>query len=383
MNAAALAALRNFDLINYVGPVNPPTIMHQKIFSKALRVSGNAGSFFQYSQQRLKTIAAEVRARCLDDAGLDFFHGFTPWILTEPRRPYVAWSDCTFRDYIDIYHRRADFDPNDLARIERAEADWLKGADRVLFTSEWALGRAAHHYGIDRLKLGCVGIFGEVDMPDRDVYAGGQTFVFVSTNFEAKGGPVVLSAFRKLRERHATASLIIIGDGPPRPVTEQGVVFAGFLRKEVPEEYKRLQDALATARAVVHPTRSDISPLLLVECGYFGCPAISSRKFAIPELVENFTTGLLLDDPSSSSEVANAMDWVLADEARYQRLRHAAWSNARTHHSKRRFEERLTGFVATVADHRETDSSTYRERSSEHCEPDAPGATLTDTLPEL
>ena len=78
-------------------------------------------------------------------------------------------------------------------------------------------------------------------MPKRDACAGGKEFAFVSTNFEAKGGRIVLRAFRELRKRHSDAYLFIVGDLPPDIAAESGVSFVGLLRKEVPEEYQRLQ----------------------------------------------------------------------------------------------------------------------------------------------
>ena len=66
--------------------------------------------------------------------------------------------------------------------------------------------------------------FGQVEMPARDAYAGGKEFAFISTNFEAKGGRSVLSAFQELRKRHTDVSLIVVGDKPagvaPQPRRE-------------------------------------------------------------------------------------------------------------------------------------------------------------------
>lgn len=345
MNVAAYSAISSLEPSCYVGPINPPVILAQKVVSKFRRVTGAQGSFFFFSEQRLKSIAEEVHAHCRADARLDFFHGFTPWILTRPQRLYMAWSDCTFHDYIDIFHRREQFSSEDLDRIERAEAAWLNNARYVLFTSRWAADRAISHYGLDACRVGSVGIFGEIEMPARDAYDGGKEFAFVSTNFQAKGGPTVLSAFREVRKVHPDASLIIVGDAPSNLGTEPGVSFAGFLRKEIPGEYQRLLQILGRARALVHPTKSDIAPLLLVEAGYLGCPVISSRKFGIPELVEDGRTGLLLDDPSQPAMVASAMCWMLERTDEYRKMREAAWSRARELHSKRKFEDRLLAFV--------------------------------------
>jgi len=348
MNVAALSALSKVEDLRYVGPIDPPVIMWQKALSKFLRLAGLPGAFFFFSQQRLEAIANQVHSRCLGDAKLDFFHGFTPWILNRSQRPYVAWSDCTFRDYIDIFHSRAQFRQGDLDRIEKAEAAWLKNARLVLFTSEWAAQRALRDYSLDASHVRSVGIFGEIDIPVQDSYAGGRKFVFVSTNFAAKGGSVVVAAFREVKRRYPDASLTVVGDKPSPAAAEPGMAFAGYLRKEVPSEAEQLQVLLSGARAVVHPSRSDVSPLLLVEAGYFGCPAISSRRFAIPELIDHMRTGILLDDPSHANSVAAAMNWMLEHEDEYQQMRKAAWTKARGQHSKRLFEERLLSCLREV-----------------------------------
>jgi len=123
------------------------------------------------------------------------------------------------------------------------------------------------------------------------------------------------------------------------------VEFTGFLRKENPLEYARYRQIIGNARAIVHPTMSDIAPLLLVEAAYFGCPVISSRKFAIPELVEDGRTGFLLDDSSQVSAVADAMCRMLENEDEYRRMRAAAWSRSREKNSRQGFEDRLLAAV--------------------------------------
>jgi glycosyltransferase involved in cell wall biosynthesis len=350
MNTGALAAMSRLDAVHYVGPVNPPIILWQKILSKLLRVSGARGNFFFYSSQRLQTIADEVREASADEAQMDFFHGFTPWIMTMPKRPYAAWCDCTFRDYISVFHRRESFRERDLQRIEQTEAGWLKGARRVLFTSQWAASRAVSDYRLDARRVASVGIFGEIDPPEHDAYDGGTEFAFISTNFQDKGGPIVLAAFQKLKRRYPDSSLIVLGDKPVEGVPVPGVEFTGFLRKEVPDEHARFRQILGRLRALVHPTRSDISPLLLIEAGYFGCPVISSRMFAIPELVDDMRSGILLDNPCSIDSVADAMSWMIENEDHYRQMRRAAWTTSRERHSRARFENRMMACVREAAE---------------------------------
>jgi glycosyltransferase involved in cell wall biosynthesis len=346
MNAAAYQAISRCEPTHFVGPINSPVNLGEKAVSKFRRLTGYKGSFFVFSKRRLRANAAAFHSMRDPEARLDFFHGFTPWILTIPERPYVAWSDCTFRDYIDTFSEREQFLPDDLDRIENTEAAWLRNAQRVLFTSDWAAHRAVSQYGLEPSQVGVVGIFGNIESPVRDEYSGGKNFVFVSTNFTAKGGNIVLSAFREVRKRHQKATLTIIGDRPVRALREPGLSCTGFLRKEVDHERQELQDILAHALAVVHPTKSDIAPLIIVEAGYVGCPVISCRRFAIPELIDHLQTGLLIEDPYHPSEVADAMCWMLSNTQEYQLMREGAWTKAHESHSRSNFEGKLLAQIS-------------------------------------
>ena len=352
LGCAAFQALRQFDHAHYVGPINPGAILSQKLLSRISRRAGFQGSFFLFSHRRLELVAQEVQAQCLPDAQLDFFHGFTPWILTKPERPYVALSDCTFRDYVDLYHCRAQFQTEDLERIEKAEAAWLRNARGVLFTSDWAVRRAVAHYGLDPDRVGSVGIFGEIEMPPHDAFVGGKDFAFISYDFQAKGGPTAVTALRTVREHHPEAGLIVIGEQPRGTVSGDGVRFVGCLRKEIPDEYQQYKQILGRARALVHPTRRrDIAPLVIIEAGYLGCPVISAASAAIPELVEHGRTGVLLEDASQPSTVANAMRWMLENADEYQQMRQAVSVRTREQHSRSQFDKRLISYLREAGQH--------------------------------
>lgn len=349
MNVAALRALQSKHDVNYVGPVNPPVGFSAKALSKALKLVGRPRDFAFFSQTRLKAIAREVHHKCSKNADLDFFHGFTPWILTEPQRPFVTWSDCTFADYIEFFHDRTGFRSADLTRIERTEAAWLKYARRIGFSSRWAADRAVNRYGLDRARVRVVGIFGDLDPPERDLYSGGRQLAFISTNFARKGGHEVLAAFGEVRKMDPCASLIVVGDVAGAALGKPGVTYAGFLRKENPAEYARLRAIFASSRVIVNASRSDTAPVLLVEAGYFGCPVISTCRFAIPEIVEHGRTGLLLDEPADAAAIAEAMKRMLSADDDYLAMRKAAWQHTRDLHSKSRFAERLLDCIEAAA----------------------------------
>ena len=195
MNAAAYEALTEIAEVHYVGPVNPPVSSAARLISKLKRLAGQRGNFFFFSEARLHRIAEQVNRRRRADVDFDFYHGFTPWIRCVSSVPYLTWSDCCFRDYLDIYHARGAFKESDVARICSAENAWMRGSGAVFFSSEWALLRTKAHYGLERQSLGNVSIFGALDVPLRDTYAGGREFLLYLYRLRAEKRAVVPAGY--------------------------------------------------------------------------------------------------------------------------------------------------------------------------------------------
>jgi len=76
----------------------------------------------------------------------------------------------------------------------------------------------------------------------------------------------------------------------------------------------------------VHPTREDVNPLVLIEAAQFGCPVVSVRDFAIPELVRDGETGVLLDRPVTSALLSSTIQELLRDSQRLQAMSRQAIS---------------------------------------------------------
>lgn len=343
MCSAMVKALSSFCELQFVGPINPKPSRYEHVVSKTKRMLKLKGAFYFFSEARLRRIAEETEKRLSQiPHEICLFHGFTPWIECCCPTPYLAWSDCTFSQYISVFHDRTLFSKNDLERIIGREANWLKGARRILFRNKWAAEGAISEYCLDRSKVGYVGNYGLIDSPTCDSYNNEKEFLFVSTNFRMKGGVTVVKAFELIRKKHPGARLTIIGDAPPPSQSVmQGICYEGFLRKENPAEKVRLAGILARTRALVHPTTADTNAMILIEAGYFGCPAISTRICGIPEIIDDGKTGILLEAPPSVSAVAAAMERLLLEEDTYLSMRRAVRERMNSLFSERAFQNRL------------------------------------------
>lgn len=351
VNFAVHQALTEIAEVHYVGPVNPPIRWRDKIHSRGRRLIGLPGDFFFFSRERLERIASEVEQRCDPFADLDFYHGFTQWTACRTARPFFAWNDCTFLDYIGIYHDASKFLLQDQERIESGEAAWLAKAAGVLFSSEWARQRAIRAYKLPDGNVRNIGAFGAFDPPDQDCWAGSKDFYFIATDYRQKNGSLCRKAMEQVWERFPDARLRVIGAKPLAADLLPGrVTYEGFFRKSKPEELAEFRRHLAGAFAIVHPTDADTTAMILIEAAFFGCPAISVDDFALREVTSERNWGLLLPRPVTPGALAKPMLDLLSTPDLYRESRMAARAYALPRFTGKAFQARLQEQVLAVVE---------------------------------
>jgi starch synthase len=155
-------------------------------------------------------------------------------------------------------------------------------------------------YGIDPARVRVVGAGPNVEAAPGDLDRRRErAFLFVGLEFVPKGGRILLQAFAKVRERHPDVKLWIAGvHAPETPVP--GVTFAGRLNRE------QLRGLYATASWFVLPTFQEAFGLAYLEAMSFALPCIGSAIEAIPEIIEDGRTGLLVP-PGNVDALAKAM----------------------------------------------------------------------------
>ena len=316
---------RFFDVDDYVY-INAKEDKWAKVKSKLLRILGLKGNYPFFSNKRLNVINKIFNAhKASTDAY--FFFGFTSWIETKPTKPYYCYNDACFATYVNIYNNKSEFSEKDLNRIYNKEKKWLQNAQLVFFNSDWALDETKNAYGLSGENFINIGFGGFIEIPKQDTYKEGFNFLFISREFLPKGGEIVVNALQQVRKIYPEAHLWIVGDKPSQKVLEiEGVVYKGFFDKSDTIQYKALLTIFSEAFSLVHPTIKDTTTLVITESAYFGCPAIASNRFAIPEFVEHGTTGLLINDPRDIQEVAKHMCYLIEHPLIYKSMR----ANVRT-----------------------------------------------------
>ncbi|MCG1037813.1 glycosyltransferase family 4 protein [Polaribacter sargassicola] len=323
--------------------IKPKFDLLSKIKSIFLKKIGVKRNYHYFSEKRLLKVDKIFKSyKKEDNIDAYFFHGFTQWIKTKPDKPYYCFNDACFATYVEIYNNKSEFSTKDLKRIYKQEAEWLNNAKKVFFRSKWALEETKKKYKIKGLNFENVGVGGFIDIPEKDEYKEGINFLFVSREFIPKGGLVVVEAIKLLRKTNKQVNLWIVGDDPGAKIKAiDGVNYLGFFKKNIKSQKEELVKIFKKAFALIHPTLKDTNTLVISELAYFGCPSISTDKFAIPEYLIDGKSGYLLDNPRDEVELANKMRKMIEDESNYLKMRQFARENAVENNTWQKVGERI------------------------------------------
>jgi glycosyltransferase involved in cell wall biosynthesis len=316
---------KRFDA-RYAGPIVPHPNWAESTISKVQRkVLGRPGHFAYFSESTLDANARQAEKLISGDTDAVVFRSSARWCRTRLNVPYFVYLDAVFQTFFENTVSLADFHLFDLERIWREEAEFLEGASGVFFESAWGMQKAIESYSLKKQHYFPVGRGGVIDPPSDDMWNGGAQLLTMSMNFRQKGGDLVFEAYRKLKPQFPMLTWRVVG-APPEGNWQQvaGISYEGSLNPDVPEERARLENIIASSFLLLHPTREDVNPLVITETAYFGCPAISVRRFAMPELVIDGVTGILLDPDTVSESLPHAIASLLHHNADYRRMRKSA-----------------------------------------------------------
>ena len=182
------------------------------------------------------------------------------------------------------------------------------------------------HYGLDELPAP----WGP--NPSDDVPPGVPVLLAVSRLVPQKGIDVAVAALPKV----ADAVLVVLGEGPERAALEERARALGVAdRVFFPGRAGDVVPWLRRAALFVHPARWEGFGLVLLEAMLASLPVVASRVSAIPEVVADGETGLLVeaDDPDA---LAAAATRLLDDGALARRLGDAGRARARAKFSVER-----------------------------------------------
>jgi glycosyltransferase involved in cell wall biosynthesis len=143
-----------------------------------------------------------------------------------------------------------------------------------------------------------------------------------------KDHATLLRAFASVRERHEQARLAILGTGPLEQETRALVRKLSLDGAVVLPGRLEVRDWLERAEVFVHTSSWEGFGMVLLEAMLASLPVVATRVSAVPEVVVDAETGLLVE-PGDAAGVADALSALLADPERARALGSAGLRRAR------------------------------------------------------
>lgn len=217
-------------------------------------------------------------------------------------------------------------DASEIARRMDEQRRSLEYCDGVLALSTYAADAIARDFGYPRQRITPVGAgaalnMSNVESGDADRYERGR-ILFVGRDWDRKGGPLLLDAFRRVRGELPGATLTIVG--PKTPVAAgEGIEQVGPIDKSTPAGAKRLNDLLSRSSLFCMPSVCETWGLVYVEAAMAELPVVGFDDWAMPDIVEHDRTGLLVSERSPAA-LATAMTYLLRQPGRLRAMGRAA-----------------------------------------------------------
>jgi glycosyltransferase involved in cell wall biosynthesis len=199
--------------------------------------------------------------------------------------------------------------PVDYGRGWRAREVALYRRARLLAVFSENVARSlARDYRVDPARVRVVGAGANVFPQTAPRLDDGRTILFVGNEFARKGGPVLLDAFVRVRRVFPGTRLLIAGarEVPPLP---EGAFHLG------PVPLSELAALLAQTTVFALPTLQEPFGLAYLDAMACGVPCIGTRVEAVPEIVTDGVTGLLVP-PGDPAALAEALEALLRDPLR-------------------------------------------------------------------
>lgn len=160
-------------------------------------------------------------------------------------------------------------------------------------------------YGVDQDRVRVIGEgVSEVHHHPDKTYRE-KTVLMVGIDFERKGGDTLINAFRDVRRVIPDARLYLVG--PNQGTVSDGVFWLGHIN-----DRKRLHQIFAEATVFAMPSICEPFGLAILEAMSHGLPVIGSTVDAMPELIEDGTTGYLIK-PGDSEALADRLVQLLSN----------------------------------------------------------------------
>lgn len=305
-----------------------PRIILKALYAIRVFSWSKANALFQKNQRAFisKSKSAEYEIEQLGYTPDLVFHMFATY------KPFWNKSDIPYVLYLDYTVALAEKNWSSWAYfIDRREREaWLEcerlayeRARHIFCMSNVVKNSLIKDYDIEPQKITAVGSSGDfLESYEGEKTFGSKQILFNGSDFQRKGGDLVLAAFKKVKQLIPEAKLVVIGK--KLSIVEDGIENPGHISSR-----SELHELFLKTDLVVAPAYCDPFPTFLMEAMNYGVPCVVSANDGMPEIVDREVNGIVIEQPTSDL-LADRIIELLSNPDRLMSMSRAARSKVKT-----------------------------------------------------
>ena len=198
----------------------------------------------------------------------------------------------------------------------------FRGCTAVFPRSQWTADSLRNDYHLPDNKIVVAGAGSNIeDAPLPHGPYDRARILFIGVEWERKGGPLLVEAFRKVRQALPHATLAIVGCTPQ--IDEPGVEIIGRIPKGDPGGKRRLLEEYQKASVFCIMSEYEPFGIVMIEAQASGVPCVAPNRYAFPETIQEGKTGALVEEYNADL-LSQALLALLSDPVRLAAMGEAA-----------------------------------------------------------
>lgn len=181
-----------------------------------------------------------------------------------------------------------------IAKAIQAQKAIFQSCRDIFVNSYWAKQSITQDYGIEPAKVHVVGVGASI--PDhwyRHDEQKAPNILFIGRDWLRKGGPILLQAFKLVRNNCPDATLTIMGCSPD--ISDRGVSVLGPIDKNVKSHEQTLCRALRRATVLCVPSVFEPYGICFLEAQLMAVPPVTFTGQGRSDAIKNNVTGILIE----------------------------------------------------------------------------------------
>lgn len=255
-----------------------------------------------YSDHRLKKIAQELDKKLKEvKPDVVIATSVEPFVYSNYTGNIVLITGGTVKILYEDYANGQGWTKSYYKWLEWRSKKVTDKCRHIICASQYCADSLVKDYNIDQNNVSVIPYGANIEeteftfQPRKIDKKGIIKFLFVGRQWFRKGGNIAVNICDELKKAEYNIELNVIGCDVPVEFKRNYINNFSYLDKNIEEQNKKLTDLYRDAHFFIVPTQAEFFGIVFSEAAYYGLPVISCKVGALPEIVIDCQTGILMD----------------------------------------------------------------------------------------